>query len=103
VRKHASNESADSMRQTKGEIEILEFALANHPAAQRHRNAVLGSINARRLDVFNAAFARGAFDLAGDMLGTLQPQPRDRRFRIKALITRMPALLRQPLWRASQS
>jgi glycosyltransferase involved in cell wall biosynthesis len=103
VRKHPNNESIDTMRQTKGEIEILEFALANHPAAQRHRNAVLGSINARRLDVFNAAFARGAFDLAGDMLGTLQPQPRDRRFRIKALITRMPSLLRQPLWRASQS
>jgi glycosyltransferase involved in cell wall biosynthesis len=103
VRKHASNDSGDAMRQTKGEIEILEFALARHPAAQRYRDAVLHSMNMRRLDLFNAAFARGAFDLADAMLGTLRPQPRDRRFRIKALITRMPPLLRQPLWRASQS
>lgn len=103
VRKHGANESADTMRQVSGEIAILEFALQHHASAQRYREGVLHSLDARRLDVFNAAFARGAFDIAGRMLAQLGAPPRDRRFRTKALITRLPRLLRAPLWRASQA
>jgi glycosyltransferase involved in cell wall biosynthesis len=103
VRKHGANDSTDTMRQVSGEIEILEFALAHHGAAGRYRARIEASIEARRLDVFNAAFARGAFDVAGNMLARLRQAPRDRRFRLKALITRLPRPLRQPLWRASQA
>lgn len=102
VRKHDANDSTDTMRQVSGEVAILEFALAHHAVAGRYRDTILRSIEARRLDVFNAAFARGAFDVAHTALVQLRTPPRDGRFRLKALITRLPALVRGPLWRASQ-
>jgi glycosyltransferase involved in cell wall biosynthesis len=103
IRKHNGNESADSMRQVRGTVQILEFALAQHPMAQVYRDAILNSIDQRRVDVFNGAFARGEFDLAGNMLSLLHPAARGRAFQLKAFITRLPHLLRKPLWRISQA
>jgi glycosyltransferase involved in cell wall biosynthesis len=103
VRKHGANDSVDNIRQISGEIAILEFALQQHPAARAYCDLIVESIDRRRVDVFNAAFARGAFDVAIAMLEQLRHPPFDRRFRVKALITRLPRLLRQPLWRASQA
>lgn len=103
VRKHGGNDSADNVRQVLGCVQILEFALAHHPHAQRHSGAIQQSIAMRRLDIFNGAFARGAFDIAGTILSQIRDRPTDRRFRLKALITRLPALLRNPLWRLTQT
>jgi GT2 family glycosyltransferase len=102
IRRHASNDSTDNVRQVRGEIQILEYALVHHRAAASCRNAVLESIETRRLDVFDGAFARGAFEIAGPMLKLLRHPPAGAKFKIKALITRLPPLLRQPLWRLSQ-
>jgi glycosyltransferase involved in cell wall biosynthesis len=102
VRKHGSNDSVDNVRQERGCVQILEFALRKHPGAAHHRAAIDASIAARRLDIFNGAFARGAFDIARETLGQLSQRPRDRKFALKAWITGLPALLRQPLWRLTQ-
>lgn len=102
IRRHGANDSTDNVRQVHGTIQILEFALAHHASATRYQDAVQRSIDERRLDVFNGAFARGTFDLASQMLALLRHPPRDRKFKLKALITGLPAILRQPIWRLTQ-
>ncbi|WP_036166221.1 glycosyltransferase family 2 protein [Massilia sp. 9096] len=102
VRKHDGNISATPMRQVKGEIEILEFALQRHDAAQRYRDEVRSSLRRRRIDLFNAAFSHGDFDVAASTLSRLDDLPDDRKFRMKKLITNLPELVRTPLWRVSQ-
>lgn len=102
IRRHGANDSTDNVRQVHGTVQILEYALAHHRSGPVYRDAILDSIEERRLDVFHGAFARGAFDMAGQMLGLLRNPPHDTKFKIKALITRLPRLLRQPLWRLSQ-
>jgi glycosyltransferase involved in cell wall biosynthesis len=102
VRKHDGNISATPMRQVKGEIAILEFALRQHHAAQRYRDAVYSSLRQRRIDLFNAAFAHGDFDIAANTLSHLDDVPSDPKFQVKKLITNLPRLVRTPLWRVSQ-
>lgn len=102
IRRHGANDSTDNVRQVRGEIQILEYALDHHRSGPAYRDAIQASLEKRRLDVFDGAFARGAFDIAGQMLSQLRRPPGDTRFKIKSMITRLPPLLRQPLWRLSQ-
>jgi glycosyltransferase involved in cell wall biosynthesis len=102
VRKHGGNDSTDNIRQVRGCVQILEFALDHHPGAKRHRAAILESIDVRRLDIFNGAFARGEFDIAKDMLARLKPTTGDAKFALKKGITLLPQLLRYPLWHLTQ-
>ena len=102
IRRHGANDSTDNVRQVHGTIQILQFALAHHRSAAQYRPDILDSIDERSLDVFNGAFARGMFDLARQMLALMRHAPADRKFKVKAAITRLPALLRQPLWRLTQ-
>jgi glycosyltransferase involved in cell wall biosynthesis len=102
IRRHGANDSTDNVRQVHGTIEILEFALVHHRSATVYREAVLASMDERRIDVFNGAFTRGAFDMAKQMLDLLRHPPGDKKFRLKAMITRLPPLLRGPLWRVTQ-
>lgn len=102
IRRHGGNDSTDNVRQVSGTIQILEFALAHHRSAARYRESILESMEERRLDVFNGAFARGSFDIARPVLALLRHPPKDKKFRLKAMITRLPSFLRQPLWRLSQ-
>lgn len=102
IRRHGANDSTDNVRQVHGTIQILEFALVHHRSATVYREAVLASVEERRIDVFNGAFARGAFDLAKQTLDLLRHPPGDKKFRLKAMITRLPPFLRGPLWRVTQ-
>jgi len=102
IRKHGANDSADNIRTVSGCVQILEFALNEHPYAAPYRDAILEEIDVRRLDVFDGAFARGAFDTAADMLAHMRRRPQDRKFRLKAFITGLPSLLRKPLWQLTQ-
>lgn len=101
VRKHIGNESTDTIRQVLGTVTILEHALKTHPLAARYSVAIRDSIEYRRHLVFQEAFARGRFDLAHQMLALLAPRS-DPKFRLKVLIMKLPALLRQPAWRLTQ-
>jgi glycosyltransferase involved in cell wall biosynthesis len=102
IRRHGANDSTDNVRQVQGTVHILEYALAHHRSGAQYRAAILDSIDERRLDVFNGAFARGTFDVARATLALLRHRPHDAKFRLKAMITRLPASLRQPLWRLTQ-
>lgn len=102
VRKHDGNVSATPMRQVTGEIAILEYALQHHASARRHRDAVQKSIEERRIDLFNAAFARGEFNIANDTLSRLNDKRRNPKLKVKAMITHMPPLVGRPLWRITQ-
>jgi glycosyltransferase involved in cell wall biosynthesis len=103
VRKHTDNDSLDNDRQIRGTVQILEYALSQHAPAERYRDAIERNIDERRLMLFDGAFARGEFDRAVELLGQFRRMPRMRRFRTKVFITHLPRLLRQPLWRATQS
>lgn len=102
IRKHGGNDSADTMRQMRGTADILEFALENHVTALRYREIILRSIDERRVDVFDAAFARGAFDTASDMLNQLRHAPRHPKFLMKVIITKLPEGIRSRLWGMTQ-
>ena len=102
VRKHGGNDSTDNVRQEYGCVQILEFAMQHHAGAPLYREAIRASIEARRREIFDGAFAQGNFAIALETLSKLRPRPPGAKFAVKAAITRLPRLLRQPLWRLTQ-
>ena len=103
IRKHAGNDSHDAMRMNLGEADILDYALAQHPAADKLAAEILASIDARRIRAFDAAFALGNFELAAQIEDKLRNKPTDLKSRLKHFILKNPPPLRKLLWRASQS
>ncbi|MFN3789598.1 glycosyltransferase [Massilia sp.] len=103
IRKHASNESGDSMRQVRGAAYILEYALNRHMIAAGYRDIILGHIRDRRVGVFHVAFGRGDFVTAQEMLNLLNERPAELKFMCKAVMTRLPAPLRHIAWTILQS
>jgi len=103
IRKHDSNQSKDSVRSERGTAHILEHALEHHAGAPEFREQIMASIEARRLRAFNGAFETAKFAVAEEMLTLLRKRPSDLRFRLKVLIVKMPAPLRQWLWRLTQA
>ncbi len=102
VRKHAGNDSRDATRMSLGESQILEHALRHHPGASTHREAILSSVDARRLSAFDSAFAEGDFEIARDTLARLGQKPRTFKFVMKCAVLGLPGTLRKPLWRLTQ-
>ncbi|GAB2860572.1 glycosyltransferase [Pseudoduganella ginsengisoli] len=101
IRKHRGNTSRDNLRQVRGTVHILQYSLANHAGAAAHRDLIMRSISRRQLELFDIAFARGDFDLARAVLMQLAPL-HSLRFVLKKAICKLPALLRQPVWRLTQ-
>lgn len=56
IRKHASNFSEDSYRQTLVEIQILRYALAHHDISRHSRDVIAEEIVLRTIDAGVAAF-----------------------------------------------
>lgn len=102
VRKHAGNDSADSLYMNLGDAHILEHALRTHAGAGQYRVQILASIAQRREAAFDAAFAQGNFKLAQQLTEQMGPAPRGLKPRLKRAITTLPPVLRQPLWRLTQ-
>jgi len=102
VRRHAGNDSVDQVRHFLGEIKILEYALANHPGLDKYRLAIHAGLDERRQYVFDAAFAKGDFELASTMRRNFQSSPGGVRFQLKNVILRLPAFCRNAFWRLSQ-
>jgi glycosyltransferase involved in cell wall biosynthesis len=102
IRKHASNQSGDSIRQVRGTARILEYALGAHPGAGQYQHAIRASIARRRISVFHVAFSRANFEVAEEMLTLLSGHPQDFKFRVKAMILKLPDGLRRHAWRLTQ-
>jgi glycosyltransferase involved in cell wall biosynthesis len=103
IRKHEGNDSRDTLRSLRGEVEILEHALANHRGTERYRDAVLASVDKRRRDAFDIAYARGDFSVAKDTASHFASAPSDLNFRIKNAISNFPPIMRDLAWRLSQA
>jgi GT2 family glycosyltransferase len=103
IRKHEGNDSRDTLRSLKGEAEILEHALACHPGAGRYREAILASVDKRRRDAFDIAYARGDFSAAKDTASHFTNAPTDSNFRIKNAISNFPPIVRDMAWRLTQA
>jgi glycosyltransferase involved in cell wall biosynthesis len=103
VRKHEGNDSGDTLRALNGEARILEYSLAQHPGADRYRAAILSSIDKRRRDAFDVAYARGDFMAVRNTADLFNKPPTDRNFKLKKAISHFPPIVREMAWRISQS
>lgn len=103
VRKHDGNDSKDTLRSLNGEAAILEYSLARHPGAGRYREAIRASVDRRRRQAFDVAYARGDFPAAIDTSTQFSVAPTDSNFRIKKAISNFPGRLRDVAWRLSQA
>lgn len=102
VRKHTGNDSGNLVRQLLGEATILQHALGNHSAAALHAPAMQASMEMRRFEAFDQAYAHGDFTVAGNILKLLPTTKRQPKFLMKKFITTLPPGMRQPLWAATQ-
>ncbi len=103
VRKHDQNDSKDTLRSLNGEAEILEYSLSHHPGAVQYRADIRASIDQRRRQAFDIAYARGDFISAIDTASHFSVLPTDSKFRIKKAISSFPGIVRDMAWRLSQS
>lgn len=103
VRKHDSNDSRDTLRTLQGEIRILEHSLQKHPGAVQHRQQVQAVIDLRRRQAFDMAYARGDFSSAKETAAKFASLPTDPKFQLKRAITACPPMVREVVWRLSQS
>ena len=102
VRKHASNDSANSTRQAVGEALVLEFALSHHFKAKEYQSRILQEIEHIRYVAFERAFAGANFDLACNMAHLLSHTPKSTRFWAKRLITLLPSPFRMAMWKMTK-
>lgn len=103
IRKHEGNDSRDTLRALRGEVKILEHVLASHPGAARYRTAITASVDKRRRDAFDIAYARGDFLAVKDTASHFVSPPTDPNFRIKNAISNFPPIMRDVAWRLSQA
>lgn len=86
VRRHASNDSNNALRMKMGEIKILEYALKYHPAASNCADVIHDSLNDRRIDAFESAFASRNLKTAAFVFADIQRRPDRMKFRIKTFL-----------------
>lgn len=103
IRKHEGNDSRDTLRSLRGEVEILEHALVSHRGTERYRDAILASVDERRRAAFDIAYARGEFSVAKDTASHLAGGPKNLNFRIKNAISNFPPIMRNIAWRLTQA
>ena len=103
VRKHEGNDSQDNLRSLLGEAQILEHSMKRHPGAAQFERSILESVDKRRRDAFDIAYARGDFSAVRDTASKLHHAPTDSNFIMKKVISRFPSFMRDMAWRISQS
>lgn len=101
IRKHPSNFSADPLKTELGEIEVLNYVMQKHSAAQSYEAAIRRQIVIRAGNVVHAAFSIGRLDLVKHLLETVPPDRRDWKLRTKSAIARLPRPVARSLWRLS--
>ena len=90
VRKHESNFSRDNYKNTRGQLEILRFALKNHPISDGTRSLIKRQIEARSVEAAYAAFRRYEFSEVVSLTREVDPSLLDSRMRLKVWISKMP-------------
>jgi glycosyltransferase involved in cell wall biosynthesis len=83
LRRHASNDSINGIRQAQGEVVVLEHALKSHSAAARYRDVLLAGIDRRRISIFETAFGTRDYATAARVLPLIRSKPANIKFRLK--------------------
>lgn len=101
IRRHLGNDSHNALKMSLGESEILEFSLLNHDGAEPFKKEVLETIDRRRLNAFNSAFAAGQFPLAKAIQKKFYKAPAEFKYWLKRFILIIPNPVRSFVWRAA--
>ncbi len=96
-RKHETNFSGDSYKTTKGQIEILTYALSKHSIDDVTRSLILEQIDRRRVYASYDAFRRREFKEVVNLLSGTPSSYFDFKTRLKFWVSRMP----EPIARAA--
>ena len=91
IRKHTSNFSGNEYAVTCGEIEILKYALANHPISESTRKLVLDQIALRSIDAAYGPFRGSDFATFKSLLSEVPGRFITPKLRLKLLIANSPA------------
>ena len=89
IRKHAGNFSGDVQRMNLGDAQVLELILPRRPALAPFADEVRASIERRRRDALDTAFARRDFQAVREIEALLPGRVQGRQ-RAKALVARLP-------------
>lgn len=99
VRRHAGNYSGNNDRNTRGQIEILQYVLQHHPIGSALKAQVTDQIELRRMEAAYGAFHSGDFALVRSLLSPVPKRYLDQKSALKLWIARLPHPLAKPLWR----
>ncbi len=98
IRKHAGNFSGDVQRMNLGDAAVLDYVLATRPSLAPYSSMIRRSIESRRLEAFDIAFARGDFVGLDAIVRQISSRPVSVKHRVKRQVARLPPLLRRPVW-----
>lgn len=93
IRKHEGNISGNAYTQTKGEIDILKYALENHDIGENTRSIIGEEIRIRSIDAAYGAFRKQHFE---EVLRLLQDVPStmlDSKTKLKYRISKLPVTI----------
>jgi glycosyltransferase involved in cell wall biosynthesis len=99
IRKHAGNFSGDVQKMNLGDAHVLEYVLATRPTLAPYAAEIRASINDRRLDAFDTAFARGDFAAVKSISELLPSGWYGLRHHVKRTIAASPESLRELGWK----
>jgi GT2 family glycosyltransferase len=98
IRVHPGNRSRDLVAALLTQAAILDYALAEHPAARTHAAIVGEEIQIKRTLAAGRAFALGQLDILRELFPLIEPARRDWKLSLKMTVAGLPA----PLARAMQ-
>jgi glycosyltransferase involved in cell wall biosynthesis len=93
IRKHAGNFSANVRTMNLGDANILEYVLASRPSLLPHAALIRDSIERRRRDALDSAFADGDFAAVRTIYGLLPTHATSKEARLKKLVATLPSPL----------
>jgi glycosyltransferase involved in cell wall biosynthesis len=99
IRRHSGNESASTLRQTLGEIEILQRALDWHAPSATSCKIIYEGIQRRTISALDGAFVSGDLDLVERLASSVSRSALNKRQRAKIFVSRLPRLLGSPIRR----
>jgi hypothetical protein len=99
IRKHSGNFSGNTLATTRGEVEILRYALSSHGVTESTREILLDQIALRNISASYDAFADGKFAICENLLASVPAHYLTPKLRLKLLISRSPEKVAQLLKR----
>lgn len=90
IRKHSSNFSRDNYATSRGEVEILNYALLNHQVPESTRTLLREQIAIRRINASYGAFSQGNFDVCKELLDEVPDYYLTPKLRFKRLLSSVP-------------